>query len=130
MFAKRDTPAQIRAGLKWIAFSMLTPGAGQFNYARTKADGLPVGYPEPLDFAGATSAKNEHLKAASATIQVASFKPFVDAHEKGMGEPVDAQAVYKTLDAAMLGALNDQNADLSGLLKTAQTQVDQILSNQ
>jgi len=129
MFNKHDTPAQIRAGIKWIAFSMLTPGQGQFNYARTKADGLPVGFPEPLDWVGATSAKNEQLKAASATVNTAYFKTFVDAHEKGMGEPVDAQAVYKTLDATMLSVLNDPNADVPGLLKTAEGQVDTLLAN-
>ena len=57
MFTKRDTPAQIRAGIKWIDFENLTPGKGQFNYARTKADGLPVGFPEPQLFTGATSAE-------------------------------------------------------------------------
>src|SRR6202167_2053152 len=47
MFAKRDTPAQIEAGVKFINFEDLTVGKGQFNYARTKADGQPVGFPEP-----------------------------------------------------------------------------------
>jgi hypothetical protein len=129
MFNKHDTPAQIRAGIKWIAFSMLTPGQGQFNYARTKADGLPVGFPEPLDWIGATSAKNEQLKAASATVNTAYFKTFVDAQEKGMGEPADAQAVYKTLDATMLSVLNDPKADIPGLLKTSESQVNTLLAN-
>ncbi len=129
VFNKHDTPAQIRAGVKWIAFSMLTPGQGQFNYARTKADGLPVGFPEPLDWVGATSAKNEQLKAASQTVDTAHFKTFVDAHEKGMGEPADAQAVYKTLDATMLSVLQDPNANVAALLKTAETQVNTLLAN-
>src|ERR1700735_819158 len=47
VFAKHDTPAQIKAGIKFINFEDLTPGDGQFNYARIKADGLPVGFPEP-----------------------------------------------------------------------------------
>src|SRR5580704_7826230 len=44
VFAKHDTPAQIAAGIKFIDFEDLTPGQGQFNFARTKADGLPVGF--------------------------------------------------------------------------------------
>ena len=58
MFAKRDTPAQIKAGIKWLSFEDLTPGQGQFNYARHKADGLPVGFPEPQLFTGASAAKD------------------------------------------------------------------------
>src|SRR6202040_2803127 len=38
MFSPKDTPAQIEAGIKWIDFEDLTPGDGQFNFARQKAD--------------------------------------------------------------------------------------------
>ena len=31
MFAKRDTPAQIQAGIKWLNFENLTPGEGQLQ---------------------------------------------------------------------------------------------------
>src|SRR5580692_4095268 len=50
LFAKRDTPAQIEAGIKWINFQDLTLGQGQYNLARTKADGIPVGFYEPQMF--------------------------------------------------------------------------------
>jgi hypothetical protein len=46
-----------------------------------------------------------------------------------MGEPADAQAIYKTLDATMLGVLTEPNANLSQLLSTATSQVNQILAN-
>ena len=36
IFAKHDTPAQIEAGIKFIDFEDLTPGVGQFNFARIK----------------------------------------------------------------------------------------------
>jgi len=39
MFNKKDTPAQIQAGIKFLNFEFLTPGAGQFNFARAKAAG-------------------------------------------------------------------------------------------
>jgi len=129
MFAKRDTPAQIRAGIKWLDFEDLTPGVGQFNYARQKADGFPVGFPEPQLFTGATGQQNQKLLDASATINTSYYSAFTAAHEKGMGEPVDAQAVYKTLDPVMLAVLTNPNANISSLLSSAAGQVNQILAN-
>jgi ABC-type glycerol-3-phosphate transport system substrate-binding protein len=129
MFAKRDTPAQIRAGIKFINFEDLTPGTGQFNFARSKADGSPVGFPEPQLFDGATLTKYDKLQAASATINESYYAAFDNAHEVGMGEPVDAQAVYKTLDPVMLAVLTNPNANISALLSSASSQVNQILAN-
>ncbi|HEY1642344.1 MAG TPA: extracellular solute-binding protein [Streptosporangiaceae bacterium] len=129
MFAKSDTPAQIRAGIKWLTFEDLTPGQGFYNFTRTKADGLPVGFPEPQLFTGATAAKTQKLMDASATIHTAYYSTFTAAHEKGMGEPPDAQAVYKTLDPVMLAVLTDPSASIGKLLATAASQVDQILAS-
>ena len=129
MFNKKDTPAQIRAGIKWLNFEDLTPGTGQFNFARQKADGFPVGFPEPQLFVGATAQKNQKLQDASATVNTSYYSAFTAAHEKGMGEPVDAQAVYKTLDPVMLAVLTNPNADIGKLLSTASGQVNQILAN-
>jgi ABC-type glycerol-3-phosphate transport system substrate-binding protein len=129
MFAKRDTPAQIEAGIKWLVFEDLTPGVGQFNYVRQKADGSPVGFPEPQLFTGATAAKQQQLLDASATVNPAFYSSFTNAHELAMGEPVDAQAVYKTLDPVMLAVLTNPNANISQLLSTATSQVNQILAN-
>jgi ABC-type glycerol-3-phosphate transport system substrate-binding protein len=129
MFAKRDSAAQIRAGIKWLNFEDLTPGVGQFNYTRQKADGFPVGFPEPQLFVGATQQQNQKLLNASATIHTAYYSTFTAAHEKGMGEPADAQAVYKTLDPVMLAVLTNPNANISKLLSGASGQVTQILAN-
>jgi ABC-type glycerol-3-phosphate transport system substrate-binding protein len=129
MFAKRDSAAQIRAGIKWLNFEDLTPGVGQFNYTRQKADGFPVGFPEPQLFVGATQQQNQKLLNASATIHTAYYSTFTAAHEKGMGEPADAQAVYKTLDPVMLAVLTNPNANISKLLSGASGQVNQILAN-
>lgn len=129
MFAKRDTPAQIEAGVKWLVFEDLTPGVGQFNCVRQKADGFPVGFPEPQLFAGATATKQQQLLDASATINPSYYSTFANAHELAMGEPVDAQAVYKTLDPVMLAVLTNPNANISQLLATATSQVNQILVN-
>jgi ABC-type glycerol-3-phosphate transport system substrate-binding protein len=129
VFAKHDTPAQIEAGIKWLDFEDLTPGAGQFNFARQKADGFPVGFPEPELFDGATGNQINQLRAKYATINTSYYEPFVKAQEAGDGEPLDAQAVYKTLDPVMLAILTEPNADIPSLLKTAAANVNQILAN-
>jgi ABC-type glycerol-3-phosphate transport system substrate-binding protein len=130
MFAKRDTPAQIEAGVKWLVFESLTPGQGvYFNFARQKADGVAVGFPEPQLFTGSTEAQYDKLLNASATINPSYYSTFANAHETPMGEPADAQAVYKTLDPVMLGVLTNPNPNISQLLATATSQVNQILAN-
>jgi ABC-type glycerol-3-phosphate transport system substrate-binding protein len=129
MFSPKDTPAQIAAGVKWLNFEDLTPGVGQFNFARQKADGFPVGFPEPQLFDGAAGTKINQLRAASATINVSYYSKFLDAATPGDGEPFDAQAVYKTLDPVMLAVLTEQNANIPALLKTAAANVNTILAN-
>jgi ABC-type glycerol-3-phosphate transport system substrate-binding protein len=129
MFAKHDTPAQIEAGIKFIDFEDLTPGDGQFNYARVKADGLPVGFPEPQLFGGAAGTKINSLRAKYATVNVSYYAPFVNANEVGDGEPLDAQAVYHTLDPAMLAVLTEPNASIPSLLQSAAANINTILAN-
>jgi ABC-type glycerol-3-phosphate transport system substrate-binding protein len=130
VFAKHDTPAQIEAGIKFLNFENLTPGTGQqFNFARQKADGFPVGFPEPQLFDGATGAKINQLRNKYATVNTSYYTPFLNANEAGDGEPTDAQAVYKTLDPVMLAVLTEPNANIPALLKTAATNVNSILAN-
>src|ERR1700678_951740 len=129
MFSPKDSPAQIAAGVKWINFEDLTPGVGQFNFARQKADGFPVGFPEPELFVGATGSKINQLRTASATINVSYSQSFINAQEPGDGEPYDAQAVYKTLDPVMLAVLTEQNVNIPALLKSAAANVNTILAN-
>jgi hypothetical protein len=125
VFAKHDAPAQIEAGIKWIDFEDLAPGTGQFNFARQKADG----FPKPELFTGAAGTKVNQLRTQYATIPVSQYTPFVNAQEKGAGEPTDAQAVYKTLDPVMLAVLTEPNANIPALLKTAASNVNTILAN-
>jgi len=129
MFAKHDSPAQIQAGVKFVNFMELTIGqGGLYNYARLKADGLPVGFPEPQMFSGATEQAQLSLMAKYATVNTAYYQTFTSAHEVGMGEPADAQAVYKTLDPVMLAVLTQSNVNISQLLANAASQVNQVLS--
>jgi ABC-type glycerol-3-phosphate transport system substrate-binding protein len=129
MFAKSDTPAQIKAGIKFIDFENLTPGKGQFNFARIKADGQPVGFPEPELFQGAAGNQINALRAKYGTVNTSYYAPFVKANENGVGEPLDAQAVYHSLDPVMLAVLTEPNADIPALLKTAAANVNAILAN-
>jgi ABC-type glycerol-3-phosphate transport system substrate-binding protein len=128
IFAKHDTPAQIRAGIKFIDFEDLTPGQGTtFNYARQKADGEPVGFDEPSLFDGTTEAQVNALRTKYATINVSYYQSYVNANEASDGEPFDAQAVYKTLDPMMLAVLTEPNVDIPALLKTSATNVNTLL---
>jgi len=128
IFAKSDTPAQIQAGIKFINFEDLTPGKGvTFNYARAKADGIPVGFDEPSLFNGAAGAQVSALRTKYTTINQSYYKAYVDANEVSDGEPFDAQAVYKTLDPMMLAVLTEPTVNIPALLKTSATNVNTLL---
>lgn len=128
MFKKSDSPDQIKAGIAWINFKYLTLGKGQFDYARTKTDGLPVGLPEPFFFKGASKDKDTQLKTASATIPVDNFKAYTDAQVPVLPEPPNAQKIYTVLDTVMSGVLTNKGADIDKLLSTATDQVNQLLA--
>jgi ABC-type glycerol-3-phosphate transport system substrate-binding protein len=128
-FAKHDTPAQIKAGIEWVTYEWLTPGKGQFDYARGKKLGQPVGVPEPQLFTGTTGKAIAGLRADNATVPVANYTQYVDHPVTMKLEPPNAQAVYKVLDTPMSAVLTNPNADIDQLLATASTQVDQVLAS-
>ena len=128
VFAKHDTPAQIEAGIKFIDFEDLTPGQGTtFNFARLKADGIPVGFDEPSLFDGAAGAQVSALRTKYSTINQSYYQSYVNANEASDGEPFDAQAVYKTLDPMMLAVLTEPNVNIPALLKTSAANVNTLL---
>ncbi|BCJ35855.1 sugar-binding protein [Actinocatenispora thailandica] len=127
-FKKTDTPAQIRAGIAWLAYEELTPGKGQFDYARGKRIGQTVGQPEPQLFTGDTEAKIEKLRADNATVPVDNYASFREHPVPFKVEPPNAQAIYKVLDTAMSAVLTNRNADVGKLLATAEQQVNQVLA--
>jgi len=134
MFSKKDTPAQIQAGIKFLNFEFLTPGAGQFNFKRAKAAAQPVGLPEPnIWTAGTAVAKSTTSdEDSNATIPVANFAPYLNAapNMKNEIEPPQAQAIYAQGDKVMAAVLTQRNANLKQLLGTFSTQVNSILANQ
>ena len=129
MIKKGSSPDKTKAAIAWLNFKTLTPGKGQFEYARSKTDGLPVGLPQPAFFTGASKTQDDALKAASATMPVENFKAFMDNPVPGKAEPPKAQEIYKVLDNVMSGVLTSESADAGKLLSTAETQVNQVLAN-
>lgn len=127
-FKKGLTPEQVEAGLKWLAFQKLTPGKGQFDYARAKPQNYPVGLPQPLLFTNGSDAQKQELelRKANANVDTTNFAVFEANPVPIKGEPRNAQAIYAVLDAAMSGVLTDPKADIGALLKTAESKVDQL----
>ncbi|WP_327121497.1 extracellular solute-binding protein [Streptomyces sp. NBC_01341] len=130
MIKKGSSPDKIKAAVAWLNFKNLTPGKGQFEWARTKADALPVGLPQPNFFTGESKTKDDADRAANATMPVENFKAFMDNPVQGKAEPPKAQEIYKILDNAMSAVLTNKDADIDKLLDTAEQQVNQVLANQ
>ncbi|WP_153452571.1 extracellular solute-binding protein [Streptomyces smaragdinus] len=130
MIKKGSSPDKIKAAIAWLNFKFLTPGKGQFDWARTKADGLPVGLPQPNLFTGDAKTQDDATRGENSTMPVENFKAFMDNPVPGKAEPPKAQEIYKVLDNVMSGVLTNKNADVAKLLSTAETQVNQVLANQ
>ncbi|MFJ6443557.1 ABC transporter substrate-binding protein [Streptomyces sp. NPDC091649] len=131
MFNKKATPEQIKAGLKWLEWTFLTPGQGFMNnYARAAEDESPVGLPEPRLFTGATDAKDQELKKASANVPVENYRAFVEGGQQleMKLEPKHGQQIYAVLDGAVSAVLTKKDADIDSLLKDAQSKIDGILA--
>ncbi|MFJ9310698.1 ABC transporter substrate-binding protein [Streptomyces cyaneofuscatus] len=131
MFNKKATPEQIKAGLKWLEWTFLTPGQGYMNnYARAAEDKSPVGLPEPRLFTGATDAKDQELKKASANVRVENYQAFIDGGQQldMKLEPKHGQQIYAVLDGAVSAVLTKKDADIDQLLKDAQSKIDGILT--
>lgn len=134
MFNKKDTPAQITAGIKFLNFEFLTPNDGQFNYSRTAKAGQPVGLPEPDLFTSGSAADQQASsdEAASANVPSQNFSAFTQglSNMQLVIEPPQAQAIYAQGDKAMYAALTNPNANLQGLLDTFNSAANTILQNQ
>ncbi|MEU1279999.1 extracellular solute-binding protein [Streptomyces sp. NPDC005805] len=130
MIKKGSSPDKIKAAVAWLNFKNLTVGKGQFQWDRTKADGLPVGLPQPNFWLNDSKAQDDKARAAHSTMPVENFRTFMDNPVPGKAEPPKAQEIYKVLDNVMSGVLTNKDADPGKLLATAESQVNQILANQ
>ncbi|MEU5664399.1 extracellular solute-binding protein [Streptomyces longwoodensis] len=130
MIKKGISGDKVKAAIAWLNYKNLTVGKGQFDWARTKADKLPVGVPQPNFWLGESKKQDDAARTANATMPVANFKTFMDNPVAGKAEPPKAQEIYKVLDNVMSGVLTDKDADIDKLLSTAESQVNQVLANQ
>ncbi|MFF3290658.1 ABC transporter substrate-binding protein [Streptomyces sp. NPDC003023] len=128
MIKKGISADKIKAAVAWLNFKNLTVGKGQFDWARSKADGLPVGIPQPNFWLNDSKAKDDAARVEHATMPVANFKSFMDNPVAGKAEPPKAQEVYKVLDNVMSGILTNEDADIDKLLSAAEAQVNQVLA--
>ena len=131
MFNPKASPEKIKAGLLWLEFHELTPGQGQFNYARSKEQGRPVGLPIP-DLYGDSAPGKEivALRKQYATVPVEHFTPYVEAQSNITNklEPPKAQELYAVLDVAMSAVLTRKDADIDKLLSDAEGKANKILA--
>jgi ABC-type glycerol-3-phosphate transport system substrate-binding protein len=131
MFHPKATPEQIKAGLLWLEFHELTPGKGQFDYERAKAQGRPVGLPIP-DLFGSTPPGTEivALRKKFATVPVENFATYAAASAgiENRLEPPKAQELYAILDVAMSAVLTRRDADIDKLLADAESKANRVLA--
>ncbi|NAS24857.1 extracellular solute-binding protein [Herbidospora sp. NEAU-GS84] len=131
MFNAKATPDQIKAGLKWLEFKFLTPGQGQFDYARNKADGLPTGLPlTDLYGSAAPGAQIQADREANANVPTEHFAPYVEGTKSVTFklEPPKAQEIYAILDTPMSAVLTRKDANIDELLADAEEKVNKLLA--
>ena len=130
-FKKGLTDDQVKAGLMWLAYEKLTPGKGQFDYARAKPENQPVGLPQPQLFTVGSDAQKQEtdLKKANANVNVDDFALFANNPVAIRFEPANAQAIYAVLDGAMSAILTDPNAKVDDQLAKAADKVNTVIKN-
>ncbi|MFC9431692.1 ABC transporter substrate-binding protein [Streptomyces sp. NPDC056987] len=130
MFSRKASPAQIKAGLKWLEFQTNAPGSGLNDWKRAADLKAPVGLPEPRLWSGATDTRDQELKKTYANVPVENYRAFLDGSQNLTAklEPPKAQQIYSVLDGAVSAVLTDQDADIDRLLKDARSKIDGILA--
>ncbi|MEV4229970.1 extracellular solute-binding protein [Streptomyces bobili] len=127
---KGISPDKVKAAVAWLNFKFTTVGKGHYDWRRAKADGLPVGLPQPNLWLNDSKAEDDEARKRYATMPVENFKAFMDNPVPGKAEPPKAQEIYKVLDNVMSGLLTNKDADIDKLLSTAESQVNQVLATQ
>ncbi|MGW4026621.1 ABC transporter substrate-binding protein, partial [Streptomyces sp. NPDC005009] len=77
MIRKGISSDKIKAAVAWLNFKNLTVGKGQFDWARIKADKLPVGIPQPNFWLNESKTKDDAARVENATMPVENFKTFM-----------------------------------------------------
>ncbi len=88
LIKKGSSPDQIKAAIAWLNFKNLTPGKGQFDWARTKADKLPpVGLPQPNFFLGESKTKDDARAPRTRRCPSRTSRPSWTTPSPGKAEP-------------------------------------------
>jgi multiple sugar transport system substrate-binding protein len=133
MINPKANAAQVKAGLTWIQWKYLNPDRFD-SFVKAYADGQqPVGLPAqptPDIWQGAVRAQQQAVEKKYANVPSANYQSYVDTFQqiKGTIEPPDAQEVYAALDNVMQAVLTDKNADINQLLSSAESKVNNVLS--
>lgn len=122
------------AAVRWIDFyymGKLTTEAGAVDYAKANAAaGEAVGSPELPVFDKATFDQREKWIAPYVNVPIDQMTPYTSKvfDQPLVPEPArSTQAVYALLDPVVQRVLTDRDADVPGLLATAQTQAQALL---
>lgn len=131
MINPRATPAEARAGMRWLNFRFNTVGKGRFDFARGKANGNPVGVPDNDVYGDSPTGKAiQEERRKHATLPVENYEPYVKAAATTppKAEPPHAQELYAILDVVMSGVLSRKDADIGKLLTDAETKANALLA--
>jgi multiple sugar transport system substrate-binding protein len=130
MFNAKASPAQIRAGLKWLAYEWSSPAATTKDLKFNADNKLPVGLPEPALWTGQADHAQTAETSKLANVPQANYEPFTKASANIpiKLEPPNAQEIYAVLDVVMQKVLTDANANIPQLLNNAEKQVNSILA--
>lgn len=131
MINPRATPAEARAGMRWLNFRFNTVGKGRFDFARGKANGNPVGVPDNDVYGDSPTGKAiQEERRKHATLPVENYEPYVKAAATTppKAEPPHAQELYAILDVVMSGVLSRKDADIGKLLADAETKANALLA--
>jgi ABC-type glycerol-3-phosphate transport system substrate-binding protein len=131
VFNAKDSPAKIRAGLKWLTFWFTNPDRFAAENKWSSDNKLPVGLPEPQIFTGEAAQKQAAADKQYANVPQRNYAPFVSSMSTIplKLEPPNAQQIYAVLDVAMQKVLTDRNANPDQLLGDAEKQVNTILTS-
>ncbi len=133
------TDAEAAAAVKWYEFRYLA----QFTDTAVAKQMAEAGSSDPtavVPAVGLPLVSAEKYKAYLEAIKpfinvpMQNLAPYTDATQSEdfhivSEPPVEAQQIYALIDSVVQAVLTDQNADVSALLKTAQSQAETIVAN-
>ena len=129
MFNPKATPDQIKAGILWLEFENLTPGKGQFDWARRRSTRRSACRSPTLHRRarrqGAQGQDRERQRAGRATTRPSRRA----TRSCGSGSSRRTPSRSTRSSNVVSAVLTKRDADIDQLLAEAATKVDSILAN-